>query len=40
MKIGDRWEILMGCSNVILIEGDAGSNACVLFDKEMNAYDA
>ena len=30
----------MGCSNVNLIEGDAGKTVSVLFDKEMNAYDA
>ena len=30
----------MGCSNDNMIEGDAGGTACVLFDKEMSAYDA
>ena len=30
----------MGCSNVNLTEGDAGRDACVLFDEEMSAYDA
>ena len=32
------WEIRTGCGNVNVVEGDAGSAACVLFCKEMSAY--
>ncbi len=32
------WEIRRGCGNVNMVEGDAGSAACVLFCKEMSAY--
>lgn len=33
------WEIRTGCGNVNMVEGDAGRAACVLFCKEMSAYD-
>ncbi len=32
------WEIRTGCGNVNMVEGDAGSAACVLLRKEMSAY--
>ena len=40
MRPGVGREIRMGCSIVKVIEGDAGSAACVLFYEEMSAYDA
>ena len=39
IKSGVDWEIRIGCSIVKVIEGDAGVAACVLFCKEMSAYE-